>query len=77
MQFGFDELVRWRASATPVSPMRRITKRIVMGIAAGVVAVDITFVDADSPFLGRQSQTWVKGSEGWRIVRAHVSVIST
>jgi hypothetical protein len=26
--------------------------------------------------VGRQMQTWVRFSEGWRVVAAHVSVIS-
>ncbi|MCU1394114.1 MAG: hypothetical protein JWM34_2542 [Ilumatobacteraceae bacterium] len=75
MQFGSDELVAWRAAATPVSPLRRIVTRRVLSIAPGVVATDITFVNGDEPFVGRQSQTWVKRPEGWRIIRAHVSVI--
>ena len=40
-----------------------------------VVFVDITFVNGDAPGLGRQSQTWCRFDLGWRIVRAHVSMI--
>ncbi len=76
MQTGFDALKAWRAQATPVSPTRRTAHRVVQELAPGVVAVDITFRYADAPTLGRQSQTWVQRPEGWRIVRAHVSVIS-
>lgn len=75
MQVGFGELVAWRASAAPVDPDRRITSRTVLGLAPGVVAVDITFANGDEPVVGRQSQTWVRRPEGWRIIRAHVSVI--
>jgi hypothetical protein len=28
-----------------------------------------------SPRLGRQSQTWVRFPQGWRVVAAHVSLI--
>jgi Protein of unknown function (DUF3225) len=75
VQVGFDAIAAWRATATPVSPRRRITSRHVLQLAPGVVAVDITFVDGDAPTIGRQSQTWVRVAEGWRIARAHVSVI--
>ena len=29
-----------------------------------------------STSVGRQSQTWVRFAEGWRVVAAHVSVIA-
>jgi len=75
MQVGIDELVAWRTSAEAVNPTRRITSKTVLALGPGVVAVDLTFKNGDDPMLGRQSQTWVRLPEGWRIVRAHVSVI--
>jgi hypothetical protein len=30
----------------------------------------------DPQKVGRQSQTWVRTPEGWRVVAAHVSVIA-
>lgn len=76
IQFGFEEIVEWRRTAVPVDPLRTITNKIVSSIAPGVVAVDVTFVNGTALLLGRQSQTWVRVDEGWRIVRAHVSVIA-
>jgi hypothetical protein len=38
------------------------------------VAVDLVFADDDTS-IGRQSQTWVRTADGWRIARAHVSVV--
>ncbi|HEY4331302.1 MAG TPA: AtzH-like domain-containing protein [Ilumatobacteraceae bacterium] len=74
-QVGIDEVVAWRAAAIPVSPRRRITSRTILELAPGVVAVDLTFRNGDEHAIGRQSQTWVRGDDGWRIARAHVSVI--
>ena len=77
MQTGYVALVAWRATATPVDPQRRVLERSVVALATGVVAVDLTFVDSIHPDrIGRQSQTWVLRAEGWRIVRAHVSVVA-
>jgi ketosteroid isomerase-like protein len=75
MQVGSDEVVLWRQRATPVSAQRRLLTKTVLAIAPGVVAVDLTFRDGDRPMIGRQSQIWARQPEGWRIVRAHVSVI--
>ncbi len=75
MQVGYDDVVAWRATAQPVNPTRRTLSKSVLALAPGVVAVDITFRNGDDPTIGRQSQTWVRKPEGWRIVRAHVSTI--
>ena len=75
MQSGYDEVVAWRTGALPVPSTRTIIERKVLELAPGVVAVDLTFRNSDEPMIGRQSQTWVERGEGWRIARAHVSVI--
>jgi len=36
---------------------------------------NIEFVRAGSERIGRQSQTWVRLPEGWRVVAAHVSLM--
>ena len=74
VQRGADEIAAWRRSAGGVPATRRITSREVLELAAGVVAVDLTFVNGDDPTVGRQSQTWVRTDGAWRIVRAHVSM---
>lgn len=73
-QHGGDELRAWRMTAPAVAPDRMTLSRHVVALAPGVVAVDITFADDDA-MIGRQSQTWVRFPQGWRIARAHVSVI--
>ena len=75
MQHGRAQIVEWRASAPPICPGRVITSRDVVALGYGVVAVDLTFVDDDPSWIGRQSQTWIRLDVGWRIVRAHVSMI--
>ncbi len=75
MQVGIDELTSWRASAEAVNPARRITSKTVLALGPGIVAVDLTFKNGNDPMIGRQSQTWVRLPEGWRIVRAHVSIV--
>ncbi|MFM2070828.1 MAG: hypothetical protein RLZZ623_1091 [Actinomycetota bacterium] len=75
MQYGYDEVVAWRAQALPVNPLRQIMRKTVASLGPDVVAVDLLFDDGDGSVTGRQSQTWVRRPEGWRIVRAHVSVV--
>jgi hypothetical protein len=76
VQVGIDAIRAWRATTAPVPPTRRLTSRHVLALGPDVVAVDVTFVNGDEPGTGRQSQTWVRRPEGWRIARAHVSMIA-
>ena len=75
-QLGFAEVQAWRAAATPVPASRRITRRHVLALDPDVVCVDITFESDEQVGVGRQSQVWQRRPEGWRIVRAHVSVVA-
>jgi ketosteroid isomerase-like protein len=75
VQEGADAIRAWRRAATPVPADRTITSRHVLALSADVVCVDITFANGDAPGTGRQSQVWHRRPEGWRIVRAHVSMI--
>jgi hypothetical protein len=38
---------------------------------------NVEFKRASSATTGRQSQTWVRTDEGWRVVAAHVSLLQT
>jgi len=76
VQVGFAEVQAWRATATPVPASRRHTSRHVLALTPDVVCVDITFTSDEQTGTGRQSQVWQRRPEGWRIVRAHVSVIA-
>ncbi len=76
IQFGAEAVRAWRRDATPVPSTRRLTTEQVAELGPGVVAVDVTFVNGEAPGTGRQSQTWVETPGGWRIVRAHVSMIT-
>lgn len=75
IQEGAAAIRAWRRAATPVPATRRITSRHVLALSADVVCVDVTFVNGEAPGTGRQSQVWHRRPEGWRIVRAHVSMI--
>lgn len=75
VQHGYDEIAQWRAASPGVPRDRVVTERTVQAFSDDVVAVDIVFRNGDSPVVGRQSQLWVRMDVGWRIVRAHVSMM--
>lgn len=76
VQYGIDAVKRWRAEATPVPPGRAREETRVTALSPDCVLVATVFRYPGLPGqLGRQSQTWARLPEGWRIVHAHVSSI--
>jgi hypothetical protein len=71
--FGHAEIASFRAGRPAVGLSREILTRhlVTFGDSAGVA--NITFRRTGEVRIGRQSQTWVRFAEGWRVVAAHVS----
>jgi len=72
-QVGLAEQLAWRRAQPPLPPGRRLTDTTVTAYGTDVAVVTTLFGYPGSDVLGRQSQTWVRLPEGWRIVTAHVS----
>lgn len=72
-QDGFDAVSAFRRSQTRQTPPRRLCDTVVVTFGDHTAVVTTTFVPTDGSASGRQSQTWARMSDGWRIVAAHVS----
>lgn len=72
-QVGLEEQRRWRLAQPPLPAGRFLRDTIIQPYGDQVVVVNTRFGYPGRPVLGRQSQTWVRLPEGWRIVAAHVS----
>jgi hypothetical protein len=75
-QYGATAVEAWRRSAAPLPPGRAIGPTVITTFARDTACVTTEFRYPGSDSRGRQSQTWVRFREGWRIVSAHVSVIA-
>ena len=75
--YGYDAIKAFRAARSPMGLVRQTAKTVITGYGRDTaVASTLFFRDAASGKVGRQMQTWVRFPEGWRIVAAHVSIIS-
>ncbi|MGX6602171.1 AtzH-like domain-containing protein [Micromonosporaceae bacterium Da 78-11] len=72
-QVGLDEQARWRLAQPPLPPGRHLKDTIIQGYGDSAAVVTTLFGYPGRDVLGRQTQTWVRLEEGWRIVTAHVS----
>jgi AtzH-like len=52
-----------------------VTRVAITTFGADFATANMEFVRAGSVRVGRQSQTWVRMPEGWRIAAAHVSLL--
>ena len=71
---GMDEIRAFRAGR-PAAGLARSLKRTVITTFGRDAATASTLFRRGPGKLGRQMQTWVRLSEGWRIVAAHVSLV--
>jgi len=71
--YGFDEIARYRRTQAIATPPRSLRNTVVTTFGADVATVDTEFLPDGSDTIGRQSQTWIRTADGWRVANAHVS----
>jgi hypothetical protein len=74
--YGHDAIVAYRRERSQVggAPHRQIVRQIITSYGRDFGTANLEYVRSKSGHRGRQSQTWVRMPEGWRIVSAHVSL---
>jgi hypothetical protein len=73
--YGIEEIRAFRQSR-PAAGLARTLRRTVITTSGRDSATAMTeFVREGGNKIGRQSQTWVRLPQGWRVVAAHVSLI--
>lgn len=74
--YGFDAIQAFRNGRPAHNLERTVTRSALCTFGADYGVANIEFVRASSDRIGRQSQTWVRMDEGWRVVAAHVSLMA-
>jgi hypothetical protein len=74
--YGYAEIKAFRAGRSPVGLARTLSKTAITTFGRDFAVASTLFHRATSlGKIGRQTQTWVRLAEGWRVVAGHVSVI--
>ena len=74
--YGSGEIAKFRAARSPVGLARTTSRTVITSYGREFAVASTLFRRATMPGkVGRQMQTWVKFSDGWRVVAAHVSLI--
>jgi len=71
--YGIDEIREFRKGRGG-SPQRRLGRVAITVYGDSCATADAEFFRENSDRRGRQTQTWVRFADGWKVVSAHVSL---
>lgn len=71
--YGYEAISAYRHARSPASLARTIQRKVITTFGRDFATANIEFIRPPRTMTGRQSQTWVRMREGWRVVAAHVS----
>ncbi len=72
---GWDAITSFRQARAPVDLERELTQTVITTFGRDFATASTEFRREELGRRGRQSQTWVRLPEGWRVVAAHVSLL--
>ena len=75
--YGIDEIEAFRKARSPANLGRTIQRLDIVAFGTDFASITVAFEREVEGRVtrGRQSQTWARLPEGWRIVFAHVSLL--
>lgn len=74
--YGYDQIAAFRAGRDPqFVPDRDLLKLWIVTYGRDFGTANCEFLRHGSDRIGRQSHTWMRTTDGWRIVAAHVSLL--
>ena len=73
--YGYEAIASFRANRSPMGLARTLQNTVITTYGRDFATANTEFVRETTTKLGRQSQTWIRTPEGWRIACAHVSLL--
>jgi hypothetical protein len=74
--YGHAQIQAFRAARPAAGLARTLGKTVITTYGRDFATANTEFHRRGSDRTGRQSQTWVRMPEGWRVVAAHVSLLT-
>jgi hypothetical protein len=73
--WSFDEIAAFRLGRAGGSPPRTRLRTQITTFGTDFAVANVEFRRDDSGKIGRQSQTWIRTEDGWKVAAAHVSLM--
>jgi hypothetical protein len=74
--YGYDAICEFRSSRPAQGLARALLRTVITTYGRDFATANVEFRRAGSDRTGRQSQTWMRTPDGWRVVAAHVSLLA-
>ncbi len=74
--WSFHEIHAFRRTANTAGTPRKLLRYVITTYGDRLAVANATFTRESVGRVGRQSQTWVKFGDTWKVVSAHVSLSS-
>lgn len=75
--YGYGAIQAFRAARAAVGLARTVLRSSITTYGYDFATVNLEFQRVGSAPTGRQSQTWMRTPEGWKVVSAHVSLLES
>lgn len=73
--YGYDAIRAFRAGRPAQGLARILLRTVITTYGHDFATANVEFQREGSAKTGRQSQTWMRTSDGWRVAAAHVSLL--
>ena len=73
--YGIEAIKAFRLARVGGSPQRSLLRTLITTFGTDFATANAEFQRLGAPAPGRQSQSWVRFPEGWRVVSAHISML--
>ncbi len=73
--YGFAAIQAFRAARPAQGLARALVRTVITTYGRDFATANAEFRRTGSERTGRQSQTWIRMPDGWRVVAAHVSLL--
>lgn len=75
--YGHGEIAAFRSARSPAGLERKLDRTVITTYGSDLATANTLFRRDSAPGkVGRQSQTWMRFPDGWKVVSAHVSLIA-
>lgn len=73
--YGYEAIATFRATRSPLNLARTLMNTVITTYGTDFATANTEFCRSNTEQIGRQSQTWMRTPDGWKIVSAHVSLL--
>ncbi|RYF40405.1 MAG: oxalurate catabolism protein HpxZ [Comamonadaceae bacterium] len=74
--YGYADIQAFRAGRPAAGLQRTLSRTVITTYGRDFATANCEFQREGASKTGRQSQTWVRTPNGWRVVAAHVSLLA-